>query len=53
MSALLSGMDALKCAAESAGMQVNAVVDNTLAHRPMDVTAEERAAVHAAFAALR
>lgn len=53
VSGLLSGMDALKSAAESAGMQVSTVVDNASAHRPMDLTADERAAVHAAFAALR
>ncbi|MEU8798845.1 hypothetical protein [Spirillospora sp. NPDC048819] len=53
LALLLNGLGALVTAAESAGMRVTTVTDNSFAHRPMDLTGEERDGVRAALAALR
>ncbi|TDC80973.1 hypothetical protein [Actinomadura sp. 7K507] len=52
LSLLLDGLGRLTAAAGSEGMRATTVLDNSFAHRPMDLSDEERAGVHIAFAAI-
>lgn len=40
----------LSAGARSSGLEVHVHTDNTLTHRPLDLTGEEKAVVHAAIA---
>lgn len=51
VSLLLQATDMLKAAAEQSGMEANVVIDNAFAHRPIDLTGEERAGVFEAIEA--
>lgn len=53
ISLLLAVTGALTAAAERSGMTTRTTVDNAFAHRPVDLTDDERAPVNAAFAAVR
>ncbi|MCO6004445.1 hypothetical protein NE236_05565 [Actinoallomurus purpureus] len=53
ISLLLRVTGALTALGEQSGLRVETPVDNSFAHRPMDLTKEERATAHAAFDAVR
>ncbi len=53
ISLLLAVTGALTSAAERSGLTTRTTVDNAFVHRPVDLTDDERAPVHAAFAAVR
>lgn len=53
ISLLLAVTGALTSAAERSSMATRTTMDNAFAHRPADLTDEERAPVRAAFAAVR
>ncbi|GLY81119.1 hypothetical protein [Actinoallomurus iriomotensis] len=53
ISLLLHVVGALTSTAHQAGLETQVASDNAFAHRPMDLTDEEKVAVHAAFEAVR
>ncbi|GAA4621060.1 hypothetical protein GCM10023196_007450 [Actinoallomurus vinaceus] len=53
ISLLLRVTGALTTLGEQSGLRVQTLVDNSFAHRPMDLTEEEHAAAQAAFDAVR